>query len=110
MPGGGSYVTLKPQNSSDYSVVIETIDAPSSQTITFNLTGGLSNETVHVWRTNSNSYFQQLEDITPVDGSFTITLDGQSIYSITTTTGQKKGESLNPIPSNSAFPMPYAED
>lgn len=104
----GSYVTLKSTNGSDYSIIIETIDTGSSQTVTFNLTGGLSTGAVHVWRTNSSSNFVQLSDITPSVGSFTITLDGGSIYSLTTTTGQAKGTAAGP--ASSAFPYPYTDN
>jgi hypothetical protein len=104
---GGSYVTLK--NGSDYSVVVETVDAGSSQTVAFNITGGLSTGTVHVWKTDVNSQFLQQSDITPAGGSFTVTLAPGSIYSLTTTSGQAKGTATPPS-SSSAFPFPYSDD
>ena len=104
---GGSYVTLK--NGSDYSVVVETVDAGSAQTLAFNITGGLSTGTVHVWKTDVNSQFVQQSDITPTGGSFTITFAAGSIYSLTTTSGQAKGTAAPP-PSSSAFPFPYSDD
>src|SRR5262249_8995603 len=36
--GNGSYVTLKSTNNSDYSTVIETVDASSAQTLNFSVT------------------------------------------------------------------------
>jgi hypothetical protein len=45
----GSYVSLKSTNNSDYSTVVETMDATSAQDLTFTVTGGLSTGTVHVW-------------------------------------------------------------
>lgn len=109
LDAAGSFVTLKkPDGSGDYSIIIETVDANSNQTVTFNLTGGLSTNKVHVWRTNEAEYFVQLSDITPTNGSFTITLDGGSIYSLTTTISQQKGTVAPPCPSD--FPFPYTED
>lgn len=106
---GGSYVTLKkPDDSGDYSIIIETSESTEQQTLVFNLSGGLSIDPVHVWRTNTNDYFVQVGDITPVGGSFNITLDGQSIYSLTTTTGQYKG--ATPPPPAGEFSLPYADD
>jgi galactosylceramidase len=75
------------------------------------VTGGLSTGTVHVWRTNASESFVQQTDITPdSNGSFTITLDPESIYSLTTTTGQNKGEAASANPPPSDFPLPYYDD
>ena len=101
----GSYVTLK--NGNDYSVIIETVDMWGPQTAQFNITGGLSTGTVHVWKTDANSQFVQQSDITPVNGSFTMSLVPGSIYSLTTTSGQTKGSAV-PAPT-AAFPFPFNE-
>jgi len=61
LSGSGSCVTLK--SGSDYSVIIETIGAGSSQPLTFNVTNGLSTGTVHVWRSDSTNQFIQQSDI-----------------------------------------------
>jgi hypothetical protein len=104
----GSYVTLKSPGGKGYSTVIETIDASASQTVSFQVTGGLSNGIVHVWRTNRWSQFVKLADVIPVDGRFEVSVDPDSIYSLTSTTGQGKGATRGPDPS--AFPMPYQDD
>jgi hypothetical protein len=101
-----SFVTLK--NGSDYSIVIETAAASASQSLTFNITGGLSTASVHVWMSDADNQFIQEGDIAPLNGSFTITLSPGSIYSLTTTTGQSKGSATPP--SSSAFPFPYFDD
>lgn len=105
---GGSYVTLKSPNRKDYSIIIETVDATASQTATFQVTGGFSTGTVHVWRSNPTSEFLKLADITPVNGSFTISLDADSIYSLTTTSGQSKGTVVGT--GSISFPLPYRDD
>jgi Glycosyl hydrolase family 59 len=38
-----------------WSSIIETTQASAAQTVTYNVTGGLSTGTVHVWSTNLNS-------------------------------------------------------
>jgi hypothetical protein len=107
----GSYVALMAPNRSDYSVIAETTQASAATTVTFTLSGGLSSGTVHVWRTNSTDFFIQLADITPDSyGSFTLTLDPQSIYSLTTTTGQSKGQAAADNPLAADFLFPYHED
>ena len=105
----GSYVTLKSPNNSDYSTVIETVDATSAQTLNFNVTGGLSTGTVHVWSTNLNSgnsadYFVHATDITPNGGNYSLTVQPGSVYTITTTTGQGKGTATSPAQGSLALP------
>lgn len=107
LEGGGSFVTLKSPGA-DYSVILETNDATAPQTVTFNLSSGLSAGALCVWRSNAQEQFAQQASITPKDGSFTLTLDPKSIYSISTTTGQQKGSYAN-IPAEKRFPLPYLE-
>ncbi|QGQ95152.1 hypothetical protein EHS13_09770 [Paenibacillus psychroresistens] len=78
--------------------------------MTFNLSGGLSTGIIHVWKSNSTTQFIQQSDITPINGSFTINLDANSIYSITTTTGQHKGAAVDPILALNSFPSPYTNN
>ena len=108
IPGDTVFASGKVADTIDYSVVVETVDAGSAQTLAFNITGGLSTGTVHVWKTDVNSQFVQQSDITPSGGSFTITFAPGSIYSLTTTSGQAKGTAAPP--SSSAFPFPYSDD
>ncbi len=108
LKGAGSYVTLKSPSSSDYSVIVETVDATQPQDVTFQISGGLSTGTVHVWETNADKSFEKLSDIAPLDGSFRITLAPDAIYSLTTTEGQGKGTATPPPPA--PFPFPYADD
>ena len=101
----GSYVTLKDPTTGDYSIIIVTGSATS---YTFNLSGSLSTGVVHVWRTNSSSSFEKQTDITPSGNSFSISCQANSIYSLTTTTGQSKGTAVNPPAA--AFPFPYRDN
>ncbi|MGV9352828.1 ricin-type beta-trefoil lectin domain protein [Streptomyces misionensis] len=110
--GNGSYVSLKSTNRSDYSTVIETMDASSAQTLNFNVTGGLSTGTVHIWSTDVNSsnqadYFVHSADITPSNGGFSLTVQPGRVYTITTTTGQGKGSAAGP--ARSAMSLPYSD-
>ena len=108
LAGNGSYVTLKSSSGGDYSMVVETIDATKSQELSFQVSGGLSTGTLYVWETNAGKNFEKLSDIIPQNGSFAITLDPDSVYSLTTTTGQGKGTATSPEPG--PFPFPYADD
>ncbi len=103
------YVTLRDLSTTDYSIVL--INAGSTDTeYTFTLTGGLSTGVVHVWRTNRTEQFVQQADITTTGGVFSITIPAQSVYSLTTTTGQQKGIPTCGIPADTAFSLPYTDD
>jgi hypothetical protein len=109
---GGSYVTLKSPDGNDYSIIVETIDAWANgavnQTASFQVAGGLSNGPVHVWRSNRWSQMVRLADVTPAEGRWEISLDPDSMYSLTTAAGPGKGTARAPDPS--AFPIPYRDD
>jgi len=106
---GGSFVSLKAPVGGDYSVIIETKGAKGAQPVHFQTSGGLSAKPLCVWRSNANEQFIRMPDIIPVDGSFTLRLDPDSIYSLSTTTGQQKG-SFTDIPADKPFPFPYSEN
>jgi O-glycosyl hydrolase len=109
----GSYVTLKSTDGTDYSTVVETVDATAAQTFTATVTGGLSTGTVHVWSTNVTSsnpatYLVHQTDVTPAGGRFTLSLQPGYVYTLTTTANGGKGTATGPAPA--AMPLPYADD
>lgn len=108
LPGKGSYVTLKSPSSGDYSVVIETIGAGSPQPVRFELTGALSSGPVHVWRSDGRTMFERLPDSASKSGSFTVVLEPDALYTLSTTTGQAKGTAVPPAAQR--FPFPYQDD
>jgi galactosylceramidase len=77
--------------------------------VTFTLANGLSPTSVNVWLSDATAQFEQQAAIPISGGSFSINLEQNAIYSITTTTGQTKG--VAPAqPAASAFPFPYYEN
>jgi hypothetical protein len=108
LPGGGTYVTLVPPSSGDYTVVVETIGATAAQRVRFEVAGGMATSAVHIWRSNGRRMFEQLADVTSSEGSAVMTFDPDSLYTLSTTTGQAKG-SAEPPPSKQ-FPFPYREE
>jgi len=106
LAGGGSYVTLKAP-SKDFSVIIETKGATAPQQLSFAIGGGLAKGALAVWRTTPEAYFMRQADLKPVNGSVTVTLEPNAVYSLTTTRGQTKGTvAAGP---QTAFPLPYYE-
>jgi len=108
LPEKGDYVTLRSDHGGDWSVVLETINATHPQSAHFALQGGLSTAMVHVWETNSKITFEHVADVPVRDGKFSYTFDPDSLYSLTTTTGQGKG-TAEPSPAK-PFPLPYSDD
>lgn len=108
LPEKGNYVTLKSPNAKDWSVILQTIEATRVQKVQFKVGGSMATTTVHIWETNSHKIFEHVADVTPQDGTFLYSFDPDSLYSLSTTTGQGKG-STEP-PADSPFPLPYHED
>jgi hypothetical protein len=107
LPEQGSFVSLKSPNGKDWSVVVETIDAKQPQTIAIKTAPGLSRDAVHVWETNTQHTFEHVADVKPLDGIVSYTLDPDSLYTFTSTTGQGRGTAKPP--ADSAFPLPYVD-
>jgi Glycosyl hydrolase family 59/Domain of Unknown Function (DUF1080) len=107
LPEQGSFVSLKSPNGKDWSVVVETIDAKQPQTIAIKTAPGLSRDAVHVWETNTQHTFEHVADVKPLDGIVSYTLDPDSLYTFTSTTGQGRGTAKPPV--DSAFPLPYVD-
>ncbi len=105
---GGSYVALKSPDRKNWSLIAETIDAKAPQPITLHISGGLSSTVVHVWETNAQKTFAHVADLQGKQGSVQLTLDPDSLYSLTTTTGQGKGTAEPP--SDRPFPFPYRDN
>jgi hypothetical protein len=108
----GSFVTLSSPSTGTYSIVIETMDATAAQPFTATVTGGLSTSTVHVWSsalssTNPADLFVHSADVTPSSGTFTVTLQPRTIYTLTTGTGQGKGTATGPAAAS--FALPYSD-
>jgi galactosylceramidase len=103
----GSYVALADPRTSDWSLVVCT-DGPTTLIVT--LADGLRAGPVHVWHSDAKSQFVEETAIALSHGAFTIALCGNSIYSLTTTTGQRKGLAVHPIPAAGPFPLPYRDD
>lgn len=108
LPEKGDYVALKSPNGKDWSVILQTIGAKHPQQVDFKITGGLKAGTIHIWETNDTKIFDHVADVPAKDGQFSYNFDPDSLYSLTTTTGQHKGDAQPPPPA--PFPFPWHED
>lgn len=107
LDSGGTFVTLKAPDG-DYSIIIETKDAKAQQQVQFAVGAGLSSKRLAVWRSDAKEQFIRREDLRPANGVVTISLEPDSVYSLTTTDGQRKG-SFDQVPAVKPFPFPYYE-
>ena len=110
----GSYVSLKSPNNTDYSTIYETSGTTSAQTVDVRTAGGLSTGTVHIWSTDMGSS-NPASTLRPATrhhprstGAYTLTLQPNRIYSVTTTTGQGKGTAVSP--ASRPLPLPYSDN
>lgn len=105
---GGSIVGAISADGNDFSLVIETLGAKLAQQLDFSLAGGLSASTLSVWRSTQGELFARQADVSIHNGAFTFLAEPESLYSLTTTTGQNKGDTV--IPSAAPLSLPYRED
>lgn len=108
LPEGGSVVGLVSPDGRDVSLVVETTAAKGDQSLKVRPAGGLAARALHVWKTDPMEAFIRQPDPPLEDGAWTVGLAPNAIYTLTTTTGQRKGDGSSPPPS--AFPLPYRED
>jgi hypothetical protein len=91
--GGASYVTLRAPASGDWSTVIETMDSTAPETVQLDVGGGLSPGPLHLWSSDltSDDPRDLFVNAGVVRGS-TVTLQPGHVYTLSTTTGQRKGD------------------
>ena len=106
LEAGGSLITLKSPED-DYSVIIETKGAKEPQTLRFQVVEGFPDKNLCVWRSNAREQFMRMDNVVVKDGTFTLTVEPDAVYSLSTTTGQQKGSYI--APESQPFPFPYYE-
>jgi galactosylceramidase len=108
LPKGGSVVGFVSPDGKDISLVIETTEAKGDQVLALKAASSLAQPTLHVWRTDMMEQFIPQPDLAASNGTWTMTLNPNCIYSLTTTIGQRRGSASSPPPA--PFPLPYRED
>ena len=106
---GGSLVTLRSPDGTDLSCIVETQGATRSQQIRIELQRDLHATELCVWRSDIRNNFVALDSVAVVNGAIELDLSPDSVYSISTTTGQRKG-AFEDVPQSRRFPFPYCDD
>jgi galactosylceramidase len=107
LPQGGSVVGFFSPDGNDVSLVVETTGASAPQTLEIRAAAGFDPGTLRVWRTDMMEQFIQQPDLSATAGLWSLTLEPNTIHTLTTTTGQRKGSFDSPPAV--AFPLPYSE-
>ena len=112
---GASYVSLKSPDGDAFSMIVETMDAEGETTVNFQITEDLPSDVIHLWSTDLSSedeadYFVQEETIKPEKSEFSVTLRPNHIYTLSTTTGQRKGDAQPDATVREKMKVPYKED
>ena len=102
----GSHVALRDPKTGDWSVIVVTGD---KGTIRLNIEPGLKSGPIHVWKSTAESQFVELAPLAIRDNTAEIRLEPDSVYSFTSTSGQRKG-SYGVPPPEKPFPLPYEEN
>lgn len=108
----GTYVALHaptaPGKRADWSFVLETTSANRPQQLSFKVGEDLKAGPVSIWQTNGDHTFEKVAEVPVKDGRFQYAFEPNSIYTVTSTTGQARGRTTPPAAA--AFPFPYRED
>lgn len=102
------YLTLKSPDSEDYSIIVVN-SSPFARTLDFALQD-LPAKPLHAWQTTREEQFIRTGLIDTRLGEFTLDVQPWSVYSLTTTTGQRKGQPKVSIPQHHILPLPHRDD
>jgi len=106
---GGSIVTLSSPDRQDFSIIIETENALSTQILQISLNPLPSGTELCVWESNEDEQFFRRDNVTVVNGLFEFHIAPNRVYSLSTTMNQCKG-SFDDVPGSRIFPFPYYDD
>lgn len=105
--GGSSYVTLCDEASGHFSIVL----AGGEKEEVFDLRLMNRKQVVlQVWKSDEAEQFVQAGTIRLRNGRALFKSAPNTVYTLTTTTGQHKGVPAHPVPGKKPFPLPYREN
>lgn len=111
LENGGSYASLISCDKEDVSIIIETVESTKDENIQFNLLGNYSQKDFYVWESDSISQFEkQNNKLNVQNGILYFKACKGKIYTITSTEGQRKGDTSIEIPSKANFKLPYKDN
>ena len=107
----GSVVSYVSPSGKDLSIVIETAQSNSTNTVRLQLSGAFAQlKQLHMWKSERGSVFIEQALLALADGAAVLTIPPGVAVSLTSTTGQKKGGVNNSIPPRTNMSLPYEDD
>ena len=112
---GGTMVSMVSPDRTDITIVIESAasgdctsngKAIPAQNLTVQLTGWAQPKPLSVWRSNAESQFERISSLS-ASGTIVLRVDPESIYTVSSTTGQRRGSFGSAPPASTPFPMPW---
>ncbi|MCX6998114.1 MAG: hypothetical protein NTV49_13785 [Kiritimatiellaeota bacterium] len=93
---GGVFTTLRDPKGKDWSLIAATW---KPVTLEIEIDPALAGGPVAVWKSNEAEQFRKIDMLKPEGGKLRVALEGgSSLYTLSTTTGQIKGQPPHPIP------------
>jgi galactosylceramidase len=102
----GSYVAMQNPKTGDWSVIMV---IGEKQKVKLAIGKGLKTGTVYIWKSTEKEQFVSQPPLQLDNNSIEIELEPDAIYTLTSTTGQKKG-SFGVPPKRKPFPFPFTEN
>lgn len=102
----GSHVAMRNPKTGDWSVIMVTGE---KQKVKLNIGPGLKTGPVYLWKSTEKEQFIRQEPLHLIKNSIELELEPNSIYTLTSTSGQTKGSFGTP-PERKPFPFPFTEN
>lgn len=113
LDSGATVVSLVSPSGEDYSMIIEAMDVEEPATSTFHLEN-LPEQTLRLWMTDLGSddaddYFRHAKTLEPADGTFSLTLRPDYLYTVSTVTSASKGTAQPEATVYEELALPFQE-
>lgn len=102
----GSHVAMRNPKTGDWSVIMVTGE---KQKVKLNIGPGLKTGPVYLWKSTEKEQFIRQKPLHLIKNSIELELEPNSIYTLTSTSGQTKGSFGTP-PERKPFPFPFTEN
>lgn len=109
--GAGSVVSYIAPTGKELTVVIETAQSNSTNTVKLQLRGAFASlKQLQFWKSTRGAVFIKQSPLEVVSGTASVTLEPGAVVTLTTTMGQMKGGADHKIPRRTNFSLPYSDD
>lgn len=107
---GGSYTTMLSPDGKNISLFFETGEAKSELDVALAIAPRFAERDFHIWQSTPARQFVRVKMAKPKNGVLVLTLPKDSIVTVSTTTGQRKGDEGSERLAPGPFPVPYEDD